>query len=72
MRVAGGASITIEGGNITHACPGTFTVLAGHKSFLGPARVSYRMPSLPRHICKDCLLDAARSASVFASRGGDA
>jgi type VI secretion system VgrG family protein len=39
LSVAGGANITLEGGNITLQCPGTITVLAGHKSFQGPARV---------------------------------
>jgi type VI secretion system secreted protein VgrG len=48
MRVSGGASITIEGGNIIHACPGTFTVLAGHKSFLGPSRVGYPFKPFPK------------------------
>ena len=47
IRVTGGASITIEGGNIIHACPGTFTVLAGHKSFLPAASVSYPLPPFP-------------------------
>jgi uncharacterized protein (DUF2345 family) len=47
MRVAGGASITIEGGQIIHACPGTFTVLAGHKSFLGARPVNYPLPPFP-------------------------
>ncbi|WP_146090211.1 DUF2345 domain-containing protein, partial [Xanthomonas populi] len=32
LAVAGGASVTIEGGNITVACPGTITVHASKKS----------------------------------------
>ncbi|WP_425513207.1 DUF2345 domain-containing protein, partial [Xanthomonas fragariae] len=28
LAVAGGASVTIEGGNLTFACPGTITVQA--------------------------------------------
>ena len=68
MRVSGGASITIEGGHIIHACPGTFTVLAGHKSFLAAALVRYPLPPMPREICKSCLLSAARMASPFAAR----
>jgi type VI secretion system secreted protein VgrG len=55
MRVAGGASITIEGGNIIHACPGTFTVLAGHKSFLGPRLVNQALPEFPKSILKGLL-----------------
>lgn len=42
-----GASLTIEGGNITFACPGQITVHAGSKSLQGPGRVSYAMPVLP-------------------------
>ena len=46
----GGASLTIEGGNITFACPGTISVKAGSKSFAGPARM---MPSLPEFPAAD-------------------
>ncbi len=42
--MAGGASVTIEGGNITVACPGTITVQASKKSFVGPAEKSYKLP----------------------------
>ncbi|WP_284616658.1 type VI secretion system Vgr family protein [Aquabacterium humicola] len=48
LSVAGGANITIEGGNIVVQCPGTITVLAGHKSFLGASRVAYTLPRLPK------------------------
>ncbi len=40
LAVAGGASVTIEGGNITFACPGTITVQASKKSFVGPVHLS--------------------------------
>ncbi|QEO26115.1 type VI secretion system tip protein VgrG [Xanthomonas translucens pv. undulosa] len=40
LAVAGGASVTIEGGNITVACPGTITVQASKKSFVGPVHLS--------------------------------
>jgi type VI secretion system secreted protein VgrG len=68
LRVSGGASITIEGGNIIHACPGTFTVRAGHKSFLGGAIVRYPFQPMPRQLCESCLLSAARMASPLAAR----
>jgi len=68
-RVSGGASIEISGGNIIHACPGTITVLAGHKSYQGGARVNYPLPPFPRQICKACLLNAAANGSAFAKRG---
>ncbi|PNR84635.1 hypothetical protein LA05_10750 [Xanthomonas oryzae pv. oryzae] len=44
LAVAGGASVTIEGGNITVACPGTITVHASKKSFVGPVEKSYKLP----------------------------
>ena len=47
LSTAGGANITISGGNITVQCPGKITVHAGVKSLTGPARSSYRLPVLP-------------------------
>ncbi|MFG6447151.1 DUF2345 domain-containing protein [Roseateles sp. BYS180W] len=47
LATAGGASITIEGGNITVQCPGKLTVQAGRKSFKGAGRVNYALPDLP-------------------------
>lgn len=47
MATSGGASITIEGGNIVIACPGSITVHAGRKSFVGPAQLSREMNSWP-------------------------
>jgi type VI secretion system secreted protein VgrG len=47
MSTAGGANITIEGGNITVQCPGKITVKAGKKSFVGPQQESYALPVLP-------------------------
>jgi type VI secretion system secreted protein VgrG len=36
ISTAGGASITIEGGDITFECPGKLLIHAGIKSFVGP------------------------------------
>ncbi len=47
LSTAGGANITISGGNITFQCPGKITVRAGKKSFDGPANHGYVMPKLP-------------------------
>ena len=47
LSVAGGANITLEGGNITVMCPGTMTVKAQVKSFIGPEKASYATPDLP-------------------------
>ncbi|MGW8394474.1 type VI secretion system Vgr family protein [Pseudoduganella sp. HUAS MS19] len=48
LSTAGGANITIDGGNITVQCPGKITVKAGKKSFVGPERSNYPMAALPR------------------------
>lgn len=48
LSTAGGANITIEGGNITVQCPGKITVNAGKKSFVGPASNEFMMPVLPK------------------------
>ena len=68
LATAGGANITIEGGNITVMCPGTITVKASQKSFVGPEQASYALPTLPQQVCVECLLKAAGSASPFALR----
>jgi type VI secretion system secreted protein VgrG len=68
LATAGGARVVIAGGNITVECPGTLTVKASSKQFSGPTSVGYAMPQLPRHICKECLLNAAVNGSAFASR----
>jgi type VI secretion system secreted protein VgrG len=48
LSTAGGANITISGGNITLQCPGKMTVHAGVKSFTGPTSIGREMPTLPR------------------------
>ncbi|MTV40019.1 type VI secretion system Vgr family protein [Duganella radicis] len=70
LSTAGGANITIEGGNITVQCPGKLTVHAGKKSFSSAESAKYAMPVLARSVCKECLLNAAKSASPFAAIGG--
>jgi type VI secretion system secreted protein VgrG len=47
MSTAGGANITIAGGNITVQCPGKIMIQVGKKSFDGPQRSSFSMPTLP-------------------------
>ena len=56
LSTAGGANITIAGGNITVQCPGKITIHAGKKSFTGPERSNYRMPALPRSAIVDRLV----------------
>jgi type VI secretion system VgrG family protein len=69
LSTAGGANITIEGGNITVQCPGKLTIHAGKKNFAGPKRAIYPRVVMPRSICKECLMKAAMSGSPFAAKG---
>ncbi|CAN5861942.1 hypothetical protein BH11PSE12_BH11PSE12_32860 [soil metagenome] len=48
ISTAGGANITLEGGNITVQCPGKITVQAGRKSFWGPERLNKELPIMPK------------------------
>jgi uncharacterized protein (DUF2345 family) len=52
LSTAGGANITIEGGNITVQCPGKITINAGKKSFSGPSNMGFDPPALPRGTMK--------------------
>ncbi|OMG72762.1 type VI secretion system Vgr family protein [Burkholderia ubonensis] len=45
---SGGASITIENGNVEIRCPGAFTVKAASHSFEGPAGFDTPLPALPQ------------------------
>jgi type VI secretion system VgrG family protein len=48
LSTAGGASIVIEGGNVTVMCPGTITVHAGTKSFVSSSNAPTQLPTMPR------------------------
>ena len=65
ISTAGGANITIEGGNITVQCPGKITVHAGTKSFVGPEQVAYPLPAMPNSICVACIKKALGAAPTF-------
>lgn len=65
LSTAGGANITIEGGNITVQCPGKVKVHAGKKSFLPPEKLNYPMPALPQSICVACLKKSLESGPAF-------
>jgi type VI secretion system secreted protein VgrG len=67
LSTAGGANITITGGNITVQCPGKITINAGTKNFSGPDRLSYPMPALPRSICVECLKKSLAAGPAFTS-----
>ena len=63
LAVAGGASLTIEGGGIRIACPGTITVHASKQSFVGAVQQNSPLPPFPRSSCKSCILDAMRQGT---------
>ncbi|MES2757090.1 MAG: type VI secretion system Vgr family protein [Pseudomonadota bacterium] len=66
LSTAGGANITIDGGNITVQCPGKITVRAGMKKFNEPSSMSYSLPLMPKSVCVECLLKARSAGSPFA------
>ena len=68
LSTAGGANITIEGGNITLQCPGKIIVHAGKKTFSSSAQLAYPLPSLPSSICVECLMKARNVGSPFVMR----
>lgn len=47
IKTAGGASLTIEGGNMTWACPGEIKVHSSNLVFEGPAQLSREMNAWP-------------------------
>lgn len=63
LATAGGASIVIEGGNITVLCPGKITIHAAQKLFDGPIRGNVIFPQMPGEVCRECLLKAARQGA---------
>jgi type VI secretion system VgrG family protein len=65
LSTAGGANITIDGGNITVQCSGKITVRAGKKSFTGPERLNFTMPALPGSICIECLRKSLAAGAAF-------
>ena len=48
IATAGGASITLEGGNITVECAGPITYKAAQRKFEGPQGTSYDLPNFPQ------------------------
>ncbi|MBB5408722.1 type VI secretion system secreted protein VgrG [Paraburkholderia sp. HC6.4b] len=48
----GGASVVMEGGNITFHCPGAYTIKAASFTFVGPDNVPTQLPSLPKSSLK--------------------
>jgi type VI secretion system secreted protein VgrG len=69
LSTAGGANITIEGGNITVQCPGKITIHAAKKSFMGAQEVNYKLPFLPQGVCVECLAKRAAQRTAFINKG---
>ena len=65
LSTAGGANITISGGNITVQCPGKITIKAGTKSFVGPERAGYPLPYLPVANQKDAYSNRLDAHDLF-------
>ena len=68
LSTAGGANITIEGGNVTVQCPGKIWVKAGKKDLAGAKNRTYPLPALPKTICVECLMKARKAGSPFVVR----
>ena len=63
---AAGASIVIEGGNITVTAPGRIDVKTGNKQFAGPTQMPYPFPQFT--VCKTCVLDAQESVQSITDK----
>ena len=53
IATAGGASITLENGNITVECPGPITYKTMQRTFAGPVIQSYSLPTFPDQRIED-------------------
>jgi len=69
LATKGGASLTIEGGNIVIACPGEIKVHAGKHSFTGPTQQNYPLPIMPQGACIECLVKRAQQRGGLVNRG---
>ncbi|AZU59804.1 type VI secretion protein [Ralstonia pseudosolanacearum] len=70
LATAAGASITLEGGNITVETPGRITYKAAQRSFAGPVTQSYPLPVFPQGVCVECVLCAMGKQHAFANKNG--
>ena len=67
LKTAAGASLTLEGGKITVACPGTITVKAAKKEMTGGDSKNYELPKFSKSeigACKNCILDAMKKGAA--------
>ncbi|MCB4359477.1 type VI secretion system Vgr family protein [Quatrionicoccus australiensis] len=54
---AGQSSVTLEGSNITFACPGTFSVKGSGAAFLGPGNGAVQLEGLPSGLVSETRYD---------------
>jgi type VI secretion system secreted protein VgrG len=66
LSTAGGANITIAGGNITVQCPGKVMIQAGAKKFNDQTKLKYPLPLMPKSFCIECLMIALKVGAPFA------
>ncbi|ALM87022.1 type IV secretion protein Rhs [Bordetella sp. N] len=66
IATAQGASIVLEGGNITINAPGRIDVHSADKKFTGPTRIPYALPEF--QVCKSCVLDAHESVQSITDK----
>ncbi|WP_445657070.1 type VI secretion system Vgr family protein [Achromobacter sp. NCFB-sbj8-Ac1-l] len=65
IATAAGASIVLEGGNITVTAPGRIDVKTGDKRFAGPDRLPYPFPQMPESVCVSCAVEAAAGGQAM-------
>ena len=65
IATAAGASIVLEGGNITVTAPGRIDVKTGNKQFAGPDQLPYPFPQFPQSVCVSCAVEAAAGGSAM-------
>jgi type VI secretion system secreted protein VgrG len=69
LTVAGGAQIVIDSSGVHSRCPGTITIHAAQRSFVGPAKADSALPTRPHSVvCESCMEKARQQASALAPR----
>ncbi|GGZ11649.1 hypothetical protein GCM10007388_51190 [Pseudoduganella plicata] len=69
LSTAGGANITIDGGNVTVQCPGKMVVRAGKKSFSPATQLSYALPQQPQYERHESMDFAIKLLDISARSG---
>lgn len=69
LSTSGGASITIDGGNVVVQCRGRLKILAGKKTLSPGEKIDYKFPIFPQAACVECLVKRAVQRSAFINKG---